>query len=209
MYKNGSVVMLILLRSLSLYLLCTITAETLKMAVNSVALILGAGPGIGTHVAKKFASVGYKVAVVSRSGSGGKTAEGFLSLKADFTNSDCIPAIFDQVKSEFEAPPSVVVYNAAVRTLPPTPDDMFSTTAAILAKDLHVNTLTPFIAAQQAISGWKTLPEDTKKAFIYTGNIMNVKTLPLAATITLGMGKSASSFWISLADALHSSKGYR
>lgn len=179
------------------------------MAVNLVALILGAGPGIGTSVAKKFASIGYKVAVVSRSGSGGQTAEGFLSLKADFTKSDSIPAIFDQVTTKFKAAPSVVVYNAAVRTLPPVSDDMFSIPATTLAKDLEVNTLSPFIAAQQALSGWKTLPMDTKTAFIYTGNIMNIKALPLAATITLGMGKSASSFWISLADALHSVKGHR
>jgi NAD(P)-dependent dehydrogenase (short-subunit alcohol dehydrogenase family) len=180
------------------------------MAVTLVALVLGAGPRIGTSVAKKFASIGYKVAVVSRSGSeGGNTAEGFLSLKADFTNPDSIPAIFDQVTTQFEAAPSVVVYNAAVRTVPPTPDDMFSITAATLAEDLAVNTLSPFIAAQQAISGWSTLPEDTKKAFIYTGNILNVKTLPSAGTLALGMGKSASSFWISLADALHSARGYR
>lgn len=179
------------------------------MAANPVALILGAGPGIGASVAKKFASVGYNVAIVSRSGSGGKTAEGFLSLMADFSKSDSIPAIFDQVRTEFQAPPSVVVYNAAVRTVPPTPDDMFSVTATTLAKDLEVNTLSPFIAAQQALSGWETLPGDTKKVYIYTGNILNIKTLPMAATITLGMGKSASSFWISLADALHSDRGYR
>ena len=38
------------------------------MAANKVVLILGAGPRVGTAVAKKFASEGYKVAVASRSG---------------------------------------------------------------------------------------------------------------------------------------------
>ena len=179
------------------------------MAIKPVVIILGAGPRIGASVAKKFASIGYSVAVVARSGSGGDTHEGFLSLKADFTKSDSIPAVFDQVTTELGAPPSVVVYNAAARTLPPTADDIFSITATTLATDLEINTLSPFVAAQKAISGWKTLPNETKKAFIYTGNIMNIKTLPLAATITLGMGKCGSSFWISLADALYSVKGYR
>lgn len=181
----------------------------LKMAVNSVVLILGAGPRIGTHVAKKFASLGYKIAVVSRSGSGSRTTEEFLSLKADFTQCETIPAIFEQVVKEFAEPPSVVVYNAAVRTIPPASDDMFSIAATTLAHDLEVNTLSAFVAAQEAVSRWRALTSDTKKTFIYTGNIMNSKALPLAATITLGIGKSASSFWISLADALHSAAGYR
>jgi NAD(P)-dependent dehydrogenase (short-subunit alcohol dehydrogenase family) len=40
-----------------------------------VALILGAGPGVGIAVAKKLASNGYRVAVASRSGK--SSTEGF------------------------------------------------------------------------------------------------------------------------------------
>ena len=179
------------------------------MAAKPVALVLGIGPGIGSAVAKKFASIGYQVAVVSRSGGAIRSSDAFLSIKADFTRPDSIPAIFDQVKADLKAAPNVVVYNAAVRTLPPVEGDMFSTTIATLTADLNVNTLSPFVAAQQAVREWEALPEDIKKTFIYTGNIMNVKPLPLAATISLGLGKSASSSWISLADALHSAKGFR
>ncbi|KAK9234738.1 hypothetical protein V1525DRAFT_318252, partial [Lipomyces kononenkoae] len=49
--------------------------------------------------------------------------------------------------------------------------------------------------AQQALSGcsgWETLPKETKKTFIYTGNIMNVSIVPTPLTLDLGMGKSAS-----------------
>jgi hypothetical protein len=95
------------------------------MAANPVVLILGAGPRIGASVAEKFASNGYKVAVASRSGSGIKTANGFLSLKADFTKPDSIPALFDAVKTEFHTSPSVVVYNAAALTNPPHKDSFF------------------------------------------------------------------------------------
>jgi NAD(P)-dependent dehydrogenase (short-subunit alcohol dehydrogenase family) len=179
------------------------------MATNPVVLILGAGPRIGASVAEKFASNGYKVAVASRSGSGTKTAKGFLSLKADFTKPDSIPALFDAVKTEFHTSPSVVVYNAAALTNPPHKDSIFSVSAESVALDLNVNTISPYVAAQQAVSGWETLPKETMKTFIYTGNIMNVSIVPMPPMLDLGMGKSASAFWIGLADATYSARGFR
>ncbi|KAK9369249.1 hypothetical protein V1509DRAFT_620168 [Lipomyces kononenkoae] len=179
------------------------------MVSNPVVLILGAGPRIGASVAEKFASIGYKVAVASRNGTGTKTANGFLSLKADFTKPDSIPALFNAVKTEFHASPSVVVYNAAALTNPPDKDSIFSTSAESVALDLNVNTISPYVAAQEAVNGWQTLPAETKKTFIYTGNIMNIAIVPMPLMLDLGMGKSASAFWIGLADAMYSAKGFR
>lgn len=179
------------------------------MAASPVVLILGAGPRIGASVAKKFAGNGYKVAVASRSGSNTKTADGFLSLKADFTKPDSIPALFDAVKNEFHTSPSVVVYNAGSLTNPPDKDSVLSVSAESVASDLTVNTVSPYVAAQQAVSGWMTLPNETKKTFIYTGNITNVSILPMPMMLDIGMGKSASASWIGLADALYSGRGFR
>jgi hypothetical protein len=179
------------------------------MAANPVVLILGAGPRIGASVAEKFASNGYKVAVASRSGSGTKTAKGFLSLKADFAKPDSIPALFDAVKSEFHASPSVVVYNAAALTNPPNKDSVLSVSAESVTLDLNVNTISPYVAAQHALTGWETLPKEAKKMFIYTGNILNVSIVPIPLFLDLGMGKSASAFWIGLADTSYSAKGFR
>ncbi|KAK5047034.1 hypothetical protein LTR84_006976 [Exophiala bonariae] len=183
------------------------------MATNSVALILGAGPRVGISVAKKFANNGYKVATVSRSGSAGLAdtipAEGFLTLKADFTQPDTIPALFDAVTKDFKAPPSVVVYNAGARTVPPNDNDLFSNPAENLVLDFNVNVLSAYIAAQQAVRGWATLPKELRKTFIYTGNMMNTAILPVAAAVNLGMGKSASSYWVGLADTLYRSDGVR
>lgn len=179
------------------------------MAANSVVLILGAGPRVGASVAEKFASNGYKVALASRSGSGTKTAKGFLSLKADFTKPDSIPALFDAVKTEFHTSPSVVVYNAAALTNPPDKDSILSIPAESVASDLNVNTVSPYVAAQQAVDGWETLPKETKKTFIYTGNIMNVSIVPMPLMLDLGMGKSASAFWVGVADTTFSTKGFR
>ena len=83
-----------------------------------VALILGAGPRIGAAVSEQFAASGYKVAVASRKGTGSKDDKGYLSLKADFTKPESVPALFDAVKSELGVP-SVVIYNAAALTPPP------------------------------------------------------------------------------------------
>ncbi|KAJ8098114.1 hypothetical protein POJ06DRAFT_200426 [Lipomyces tetrasporus] len=179
------------------------------MAANPVVLILGAGPRVGASVAEKFASNGYEVAVASRSGTGTKTAKGFLSLKADFTMPDSIPALFDAVKTEFHAAPSVVVYNAATLTPPPDKDSVLSVSAESVASDLNVNTVSPYVAAQQALRGWETLSQETKKTFIYTGNIMNVSVVPMPLFLNLGIGKSASAFWIGLADASYSAQGFR
>lgn len=179
------------------------------MAANPIVLILGAGPRIGISVAEEFASNGYKVAVASRSGSGTKSAKGVLSLKADFTNPDSILALFDAVKTEFHTSPSVVIYNAAALTSPPDKDSVFSISAESVAMDLNVNTISPYVAAQQAVSGWETLPKETKKTFIYTGNILNVSIVPMPMMVDLGMGKSASAYWIGVADATYSARGFR
>ena len=179
------------------------------MSPQLVALILGAGPRIGAGVARSFSKIGYQVAVVSRSGTDSITSDGYLSLKADLTDLASIPGIFQRVQKEWTTPPSVVVWNAAVRSVPPIEDDMFSLSLETLVADINIHTIGPFIAAQQAVEGWKKLPEGSKTSFIYTGNKMNIQPVPMAATATLGMGKSGSSFWIHLADILSASKGWR
>ncbi|KAI1110204.1 hypothetical protein F5Y14DRAFT_429736 [Nemania sp. NC0429] len=179
------------------------------MAASPVVLILGSGPRVGAAIASKFAKNGYRVAVTSRKGTGSKTAEGYLSLKADFAKPESIPSIFDAVKAEFNAAPTTVVYNAAALTPPPKDDTLFSIPAESLSSDLNVNTVSPYVAAQQAIAGWETLPAETKKTFIFTGNILNVVTPPLPLFTTLGVGKAGAAFWIGVADATHSAKGYR
>ncbi|KIW92750.1 uncharacterized protein Z519_06598 [Cladophialophora bantiana CBS 173.52] len=159
------------------------------MRAPSVALILGFGP--------------------ESEPLNSKTAGGFLSLKADFTKPDSIPPLFAAVRDEFHASPSVVVYNAAVRTPPPVKESVFSTPAETIVSNLSVNIISPYVAARQAISGWALLPNETKKTLIYVGNILNVCVVPSPIIMTLGMGKSASAYWIGLADDLYSTLGFQ
>jgi len=179
------------------------------MSPSPVVLILGAGPRIGISVAEKLASNGYNVVMVSRSGTGTKTAKGFLSLKADFSEPKLIPALFETVKAEFDTYTSVVFYNAAALTSPPDKDSLFSISSNSVASDLNVNTISPYVAAQQAVKGWEMMDAETKKTFIYTGNITNVSIVPIPMMLDLGIGKSASAFWIGLADTIYSTKGFR
>lgn len=179
------------------------------MAAKQVILILGAGPRVGASVADSFASNGYHVAIASRKGTGSKNTQGFLSLKADFTKPDSISAIFDAVKAEFHSAPSVVVYNAATATPPPDKNSALSIPVESLVSDSNVNIISAYAAAQQAVKGWETLPKDTKKSFIYTGNITNVAIVPMPMMLNLGVGKAGSAYWIGLADMTYASNGYR
>jgi NAD(P)-dependent dehydrogenase (short-subunit alcohol dehydrogenase family) len=179
------------------------------MSSKSVALILGAGPRVGSAVASKFASSGYAVALASRKGSGAVNADGYLTIKADLTKTESIKEAFGAAKAQFGSAPSVVVYNAAALTPPPVEGSPLSIPAESFVSDLTLNTTSPYVAAQQALEGWATLPQDVTKAFIYTGNVLNVQILPVPLFLTLGVGKSASAYWIGTADAAYADKGYR
>jgi NAD(P)-dependent dehydrogenase (short-subunit alcohol dehydrogenase family) len=176
---------------------------------NPIALILGGGLRVGAAVAAAFTREGYSVAIVSRKGTGTKTPEGYLSFQADFTNPDTIPPVFEAVKKELGGSPTVVVYNAAGFTPPPDKDSVLSVPSDRFASDLNLNTISPYVAAQESLKGWKSLPQDAKKTFIYTGNKSNVAVLPVPLTMTLGVGKSASAYWLGSADNVYSAQGIR
>ncbi|KAK0716784.1 hypothetical protein B0T26DRAFT_853394 [Lasiosphaeria miniovina] len=179
------------------------------MSTKPVALILGAGPRVGSAVANKLASSGYAVAVASRKGTDSRSKEGFFAVKIDLSQPTSVKTAFDAVKTEFGAPPSLVVYNAATFTAPPVEGSILSIPAERVASDLNVNTVSPFAAAQQAVEGWATLPKDAAKVFIYTGNVQNTKIVPVPLTVTLGVGKSAASYWLGMADNTYSAQNYR
>lgn len=200
---------------LSLFLLLYITSfkssnlSNVEMSSKSVALILGAGPRVGSAVAQKLAGSGYAVAVASRKGSNSRNSDGIHSIKLDLSQPASVKTAFDAVKAEFGAAPSLVVYNAATLTPPPVQGQIFSLSPENLAADLNINTVSPFAAAKLAVEGWTTLPKEAAKVFIFTGNMQNVKVMPMPMTVTLGVGKSGSSYWLGMADNTLSDQGYR
>lgn len=192
----------------TLLILSILYSNSSSMSSKPVALILGSGPRVGAAVAKQFANSGYLVAIASRKATGGKTAEGYLSVTADLSNPLSILAVFNAVKAEFQSAPSVVVYNAAAFT-PPEGNDLFSIPVESLAANLNTNTVSVYAAAQEAVKGWESLSKDAKKVFIYTGNKQNTEIGPILLTVTLGIGKSASAYLIGAADTHYSKLGYR
>ena len=100
--------------------------------------------------------------------------------------------MFDAVKAKFGAAPGIVIYNAAALTPPPDKDSTLSIPAPKVLSDLNVNDVSPYVAAQEAIKGWTTLPAQVKKTFIYTSNVQNEVILPVPMMLNLGAGKAAS-----------------
>lgn len=179
------------------------------MSANNVAIIFGAGARVGASVAAKFASIGYRVALVSRNGAGAINDQGYLTLKADFNDPQSVAPAFDAVQAEFNIAPNVVIYNAGALSFPTDKTSVLSVPVDKVANDLNINTVSPYVAAQEAVKRWETLPAATKKTFIYTGNASNDILAPNPLWLTLGMGKSATAFWIGLSDKLYEAKGYR
>ena len=81
---------------------------------SPVLLTLGAGPGIGKHVAQAFAAKGYRVASASRKDRGGE--EGQIHITADFSTPEQVAGVFETVQKKFNAAPSVVLYNGKYST---------------------------------------------------------------------------------------------
>jgi hypothetical protein len=90
---------------------------------------------------------------------------------------------------------------------PNNPGDPLSIPLADFSRDLHVNTASAFVAAQQAALSFKKLPDHRSKTFIYTGNILNETTI--ASLLDGGVGKSATAHIIRSAAAAYSNKGFK
>ena len=64
-----------------------------------------------------------------------------------------------------------------------------------------------YIAAQQALQGWKSLPADTPTAFIYTGNTLNQIAIP--GVLPFALGKVAAAMLVEYAANGYGKNGYR
>jgi hypothetical protein len=86
-------------------------------------------------------------------------------------------------------------------------NDPLSLSLSDFAHHLTINTTSAFAAAQQAALSFADLPDSASKTFIYTGNILNTKTLPIC--LDLGVGKSATAHVIESAANAYSGRGFK
>ncbi|MEK6345633.1 MAG: SDR family NAD(P)-dependent oxidoreductase, partial [Curtobacterium sp.] len=81
------------------------------MSTPRTVLITGGNRSIGYALAERFVAEGHRVAVTSRSGTGGP--EGALTVQADITDTASVDAAFTQVEAEL-GPVEVLVANAGI-----------------------------------------------------------------------------------------------
>lgn len=180
------------------------------MAPSPILLVLGAGANVGAGLAKRFASTGYKVALVSRRGAGEtKPDDGYLHIKADLSDVSVYPGIYSQVRAAFGGVPSTVVYNAASLTPPAESGNLFSVPLDGLQRDLDIAVKGAYVAAGEAYRLWTEANDGGKKVFIYTGNMTAKAHLAIPNIVTLGIGKHGAWYWLGVADKLYKEKGFR
>ncbi|KAJ4346653.1 uncharacterized protein N0V89_010584 [Didymosphaeria variabile] len=142
------------------------------MATTSkVILILGAGTNIGQHVARAFASQGYKVASTSRSAKEADNTSEALHIAADLSDPEAVAGGFLE----------------AAAANPKDPKNPASLSLADFTKSLCVNTTSAYAAVQEAIQGFEKLPDTSSRTFIYTGNVLNTTVMP--ALLDLGVDR--------------------
>ncbi|GAB7353354.1 hypothetical protein MBLNU459_g3839t1 [Dothideomycetes sp. NU459] len=174
-------------------------------STSPVVLILGAGANIGQHVAQAFATKGYKVALVARSVSEGDSTADRVYISSDLSDPNNVVKIFSTVEALLGVP-SVVVYNAAARTSYAT-NKPLSLGVADFTRNLNINTVSAFAAAQQASLAFERLPNPASRTFIYTGNVLNTTTM--ASLLDLGVGKTATAHIIQSAALAYKERGFK
>ena len=84
------------------------------MATGGVAVIVGAGPGLGNALVGRCAEAGMRVAAVSRKGAAGDAHRDLVrGYSCDATLGDQIRNVFERIADEL-GPPSLVVFNVGI-----------------------------------------------------------------------------------------------
>jgi short-subunit dehydrogenase len=153
---------------------------------NRHLLLVGAGPGLGMEVARRFANGGYRVTLVARSTDGLKgLADGLAetgaridTVAADASDAEGLRARMTEV---YGAPgaPGVIVYNAVIGA----PDSLMSASAEHLHAAYAVDVIGAIVVAQVAAPVMRTAGFGT---IIVTGGGFADYPIPALATVSLG-----------------------
>ena len=156
------------------------------MDMKDLCIVIGAGPGVGLAVARRFGREGFRLALVARRSEPLRAlvdalrSEGFeaAGYAADAGNFDQLRYTLNEIVDRSGAP-SVLVYNAASATqaLPSVLD------AARLQQDLAVNVTGALVAAQQVIAPMRSLGKGT---ILLTGGGLALQPYPPLAALAIG-----------------------
>jgi NAD(P)-dependent dehydrogenase (short-subunit alcohol dehydrogenase family) len=84
------------------------------MSMGEVAIVVGAGPGLGNALVERFAAAGMRVAAVSRRGTVGEAHSDLVrGYSCDATIGQQVKSVFKRIADELGLP-SVVVFNVGI-----------------------------------------------------------------------------------------------
>jgi NAD(P)-dependent dehydrogenase (short-subunit alcohol dehydrogenase family) len=151
-------------------------------------LLIGAGPGVGASVVRRFGREGFRSTLISRSKTLDQLApelrSGGLELEAISADIEDLDGYRETLERIFGAPgaPGVVVYNAAL----PDPGEILDTTVERLRTAHDVDVLGAVVAAQVAAPVLRAAGSGT--LLVTSGGFADI---PVPALASLSMGKAA------------------
>jgi len=149
-------------------------------------LLVGAGPGLGLAVARRFAVGGYRVTLLARetdrlgelAQSLDDTGAEIDTIAADASDSDDLRARMTELYRS-DGAPGVVIYNAVMGA----PDQLMSSTAAHLQTAYAVDVIGAIVIAQVAAPAMRAAGFGT---IVVTGGGFADHPIPVLATVSLG-----------------------
>src|SRR5579859_8151574 len=163
-------------------------------------LLVGAGPGLGLAIARRFAVGGYRVTLVARSTDGLNALVGSLSdtraeigtIEADASDPEGLRARIAELYRG-EGAPGAIIYNAVMGA----PDRLLGASVAHLQAAYAVDVIGAIVVAQVAAPAMKAAGSGT---MLVTGGGFADHPIPALATVSLGKAALRSAATILGAD---------
>jgi len=167
---------------------------------NRHLLLVGAGPGLGMAVARRFADGGYRVTLVARSADGlGGLADGLAdtgaqidTIAADASDPGSLGARMAELYSE-QGAPGLIIYNAVMGA----PDKLLSSSVEHLLTAYTVDVIGAIVVTKVAAPAMRAAGSGT---IIVTGGGFADHPIPALATVSLGKAALRSAATILGAD---------
>ena len=133
---------------------------------EKLCLITGVGPGTGTELVKRFASDGYRVAMIARNQERLKqleqTVDSTIGYACDVSNTEQLLSTLSQIKSDYGCP-DVIIHNAAGGAF----GDFLEIEPKVIEKNFQINTMA-LLHLGQAFG--EDMIERGSGAIVVTGN---------------------------------------
>jgi short-subunit dehydrogenase len=152
-------------------------------------LVIGAGPGLGAAIARRFAQGGYRVTLLARDARRLKNLASDLrtagaiadTIAADAGQPEDLRAVLSAVYAKGKAP-GLMVYNAVLST----PDTLLESDIAHLQQAYNVDVISAIVAAQVGAQAMRAAGGGT---ILFTGG--GFADRPVASLASVSLGKAA------------------